>query len=163
MKPLKVVVSGPVGAGKTSFIQNLSETPVVDTDELATEDIGKAFTTVAMDFGTFHLDDIAVYLFGTPGQDRFDFKWEILCEDALGLILLVAGHKPEDFPHAKKILDFITSRMPIPFVIGVTHQDLDMVWEPEDVADYFDLDEENVVGIHGSSVTYCRELPNSPA
>ena len=91
INPLKLVVSGPVGAGKTTFIQSLSEIPVVDTDEIATEDIGKEKTTVAMDFGMFTLDGIPMFMFGTPGQDRFDFMWEVLCEGALGLILLVSG------------------------------------------------------------------------
>lgn len=152
-QPLKLVVSGPVGAGKTAFIQSLSETEVVETDELATEDIGKERTTVAMDFGTLTLDGIPLYLFGTPGQDRFDFMWEILCEGALGMILLVAGDNPRDFPHARNILEFVTSRVPVPFVVGVTRQDLPKVWEPEDVADYFGLDDDQVVGLNATSPT----------
>jgi uncharacterized protein len=152
-QPLKLVVSGPVGAGKTAFIQSLSETEVVETDELATEDIGKERTTVAMDFGTLTLDGIPLYLFGTPGQDRFDFMWEILCEGALGMILLVAGDNPKDFPHARNILEFVTSRVPVPFVVGVTRQDLPRVWEPEDVADYFGLDYDQVVGLNATSPT----------
>lgn len=151
--PLKLVVSGPVGAGKTAFIQSLSETEVVETDEVASEDIGKERTTVAMDFGTLTLDGIPLYLFGTPGQDRFDFMWEILCEGALGMILLVAGDNPKDFPHARNILEFVTSRVPVPFVVGVTRQDLPRVWEPEDVADYFGLDYDQVVGLNATSPT----------
>jgi uncharacterized protein len=151
--PLKLVVSGPVGAGKTSFIRSLSETEVIDTDELASENIGKERTTVALDFGTLSLDEIAIYLFGTPGQDRFDFMWEILCEGALGMILLVAGDKPKDFPHARKILEFVTSRIEVPFIVGVTRQDLPQVWQPEDVADYFDLDVSQVIGLNAKSPT----------
>lgn len=152
-EPLKLVVSGPVGSGKTTYIQSLSETEVVETDEDATEDIGKEKTTVALDFGTLTLDEIPIYLFGTPGQDRFDFMWEILCEGALGMILLVSGAHPKDFPYARKILEFVTSRIDVPFVVGVTRQDLDRVWEPEDVADYFELDPEQVVGLNATSPT----------
>ena len=90
VQPLKLVISGPVGAGKTAFVKSLSETEVVETDELASEDIGKTMTTVAFDFGTLNLDGQPIHLFGTPGQDRFDFMWDMLCEGALGLILLVA-------------------------------------------------------------------------
>jgi uncharacterized protein len=153
--PLKLVVSGPVGAGKSTFIRSLSETEVVDTDEAASENIGKAMTTVAMDFGTLHLDGQPLYLFGTPGQDRFDFMWEILCEGALGLVLLVAGDRPQDFPHARRILEFITSRIAVPFIVGVTRQDLDRVWQPDDVADYFDLQPHQVIGLNATKTTPC--------
>ena len=153
VKPLKLVISGPVGAGKTTFVQSLSEIPVVNTDELASEDIGKTMTTVALDFGMLTLDGIPVHLFGTPGQDRFDFMWEILCEGALGLLVLVAGDRPQDFPNARKIMEFITSRVAVPFLVGVTRQDLDKVWEPEDVAEYFDLEPAQVVGVNATSPT----------
>ncbi|NJK46351.1 MAG: ATP/GTP-binding protein [Pleurocapsa sp. SU_196_0] len=152
-KPLKLVVSGPVGAGKTTFIGSLSEIPVVNTDELASEDIGKDTTTVALDFGVLTLDDVPVHLFGTPGQDRFDFMWEILCEGALGLLVLVAGDRPQDFPHARRIMEFITSRIAVPFLVGVTRQDLPRVWDPEEVAGYFALEPHQVIGINATSPT----------
>ena len=153
VQPLKLVISGPVGAGKTAFVKSLSETEVVETDELASEDIGKTMSTVAFDFGTLNLDGQPIHLFGTPGQDRFDFMWDMLCEGALGLILLVAGDKPKDFPHARRIFEFITSRINVPFMVGVTRQDLNRVWSPEDVADYFELPLEQVVGLNATSVT----------
>ncbi|WP_026299153.1 GTP-binding protein [Deinococcus aquatilis] len=157
-RPLKVVVAGPVGAGKTTFVQTISETAVIATDVEASEDIGKLNTTVAFDFGTLRLDGQELHLYGTPGQDRFSFMWEVLCEGALGLVLLVAGDRPQDFLHARNILDFITSRNPIPFLVGVTRQDQGRVWQPSDVALYFDLPERQVVGLNATDPAEGRGL-----
>lgn len=145
---VKLIIAGPVGAGKTTFIRTLSQIEVVDTDAIATEDIGKVNTTVAMDYGNLHIGDTLLHLFGTPGQDRFDFMWEVLCEGALGLVLLISGIKPKDLPQARRILEFITSRIAVPFILGVTHQDAEKVWTPEDIADYFELPIQQVVGIN---------------
>lgn len=159
MKPLKLVIAGPVAAGKTTFVRTLSATEVVDTDEVATEEIGKESTTVAMDFGTLDLGGIPLQLFGTPGQERFDFMWEILSEGALGLILLVHGQRPADFPRARDIFEFITSRLPVPFIIGVTHQDLQPAWAPDEVADYFGLDHRHATGLNATDhASACRVL-----
>lgn len=156
--PLKLVVAGPVGAGKTTFVQTISETPVVATEAEASEDIGKQYTTVAFDFGTLRLDDQEVHLYGTPGQDRFSFMWEVLCEGALGLVLLVAGDRPEDFAHARNMLDFITSRIAVPFLLGVTRQDQPRVWQPGDVAMYFGLPEQQVVGLNATDPDDVRQV-----
>ncbi|WP_139806755.1 GTP-binding protein [Deinococcus hopiensis] len=156
--PLKLVVSGPVGAGKTTFVQTLSQTPVVATEAEASEDIGKRNTTVAFDFGTLNLGGHELHLYGTPGQDRFSFMWEVLCEGALGLVLLVAGDRPQDFLAARNILEFITSRIPVPFLVGVTHQDQPRVWQPEDVALYFGLPEHQAVGINATDLQQSQLL-----
>lgn len=146
LQPLKFVVSGPVGSGKTTFIQTLSETEVVSTDESASENIGKAETTVALDFGTVHIDDALLFLFGTPGQERFDFMWDVLCEGALGLLVLVSASKPSDFRHSRHILEFISSRYALPYVVGVTHEDELGAWAAEDVGMYFDVSDDLIIG-----------------
>ena len=76
----KIVFAGPVGAGKTTAIKSLSDIEVVSTDASATDDVKlmKATTTVAMDYGLMRLDNgYQVRLYGTPGQKRFDFMWDI--------------------------------------------------------------------------------------
>ena len=84
MQTVKMVVTGPFSAGKTEFIQSVSEIDVVATERkisTADEKAVKDATTVAMDFGRITVDeDLILYLFGTPGQKRFDFMWEILSE-----------------------------------------------------------------------------------
>ncbi|RUM94169.1 MAG: GTP-binding protein [Thiothrix sp.] len=98
MKDKKIIVTGPVGAGKTTAIQTISDIQMVNTDEKAS-DITKAKkprTTVAMDYGYVNLGEHErVHLYGTPGQKRFDFMWEVLSEGALGLILLLDNSKPK--------------------------------------------------------------------
>lgn len=145
--PLKIVVSGPVGAGKTTFTRTLSTTNVVSTDEVASEKIGKPLTTVALDFGSLRLDGLEILLFGTPGQERFDFMWSVLCEGATGLLLLVAADRPGTFIKARHILEFITSQVPLPFLVGVTHGDREQVWELDEIAGFFGLDPADLIAL----------------
>ncbi len=140
----KVLVTGPVGAGKTSFIKNISEIPVVDTDVRSTIDIGKETTTVAMDYGLIHIGDDEIHLFGTPGQDRFSFMWDILSEGAIGFILLVDSTNPSTFPLARKILDHVLSRFPIPYIVGITKNDIQPAWDPDFIAEYLEVEPSRV-------------------
>jgi len=148
---LKLVVSGPVGAGKTTFIQSLCDDSVVETDEVASEAIGKEKTTVAMDFGRAFFGDLELFVFGTPGQERFSFAWDVLMEGAFGLVFLVAGDRPASFPAARRMLDYFVSNFAVPVVVGVTRQDLPRVWAPEDVAAYLRLSPKEVLGLNATS------------
>jgi len=144
--PIKVVVSGPVGSGKTTLIRNLSQIPVVDTEVPSSEAIGKANTTVALDFGRITLGATDIHLFGTPGQERFSFMWELLSEGADGLVLMLAADHPEQFGQARSILEAITSVQPVPFIVALTHCDADdQAWVPAEVAAYFDLPPQHVI------------------
>ncbi len=88
----KIIVTGPVGAGKTTTIQTISDVAVVQTEARASDETKKkkANTTVAMDFGVINLDDgNKIHIYGTPGQERFNFMWDILTKGSIGLIILV--------------------------------------------------------------------------
>lgn len=88
----KILFAGPVGAGKSTAVAALSDTQVVGTEQAASDmtRAKKAQTTVAMDYGIMKLsDDERVHLYGTPGQERFDFMWDILQKGALGLVILI--------------------------------------------------------------------------
>lgn len=118
MQTVKMVVTGPFSAGKTQFIQSVSEIDVVATErKISSEEERsvKSATTVAMDFGRITVDeDLVLYLFGTPGQKRFDFMWEILSEGMLGFIVMVDSTRPESFREARSILETFRAYAPTP-------------------------------------------------
>lgn len=126
IKKIKIVVAGPFAAGKTQFINTVSEIKTVKTErrtQTIVERNVKEYTTVAMDFGKIRIDDEhELYLFGTPGQSRFDFMWEILGEGALGMIILVDSTDPSTFHEARKIINFFQSRFPVPMVLVQTNR-----------------------------------------
>ncbi|HRV90731.1 MAG TPA: ATP/GTP-binding protein [Anaerolineae bacterium] len=136
MQTVKMVITGPFSAGKTEFIQSVSEIDVVATERKISSDAErvKEDTTVAMDFGRITVDDdLVLYLFGTPGQRRFDFMWEILSEGMLGFVVLVDSVRPETFREARHILEVFSSYASTPYVIAANKQDLPDAWSPEDV------------------------------
>ncbi|MFQ6100872.1 MAG: ATP/GTP-binding protein [Anaerolineae bacterium] len=136
MQTVKIVVTGPFSAGKTQFIQSISEIDVVATERKISrpEERIKDQTTVAMDFGRITVDeDLVLYLFGTPGQRRFDFMWEILAEGMLGFVVLLDSVRSETFREARSILDTFRSYAPVPYVVAANKQDIEDAWEPEDL------------------------------
>jgi uncharacterized protein len=125
---VKVLVVGHFGVGKTSYIGSISEIAPLRTEEVMTEasagvdDLSgtpdKTTTTVAMDFGRLTLnDELVLYMFGTPGQERFKELWEDLSLGALGALVLVDPQRVgESFP----VLDLV-ERYGLPYAIGVNH------------------------------------------
>jgi len=128
MSQYKIIFTGPVGAGKTTAIQSISDIPPIKTDASASDmtKTRKASTTVAMDYGVMNLEDgEKIHLYGTPGQERFDFMWDILSVGGLGLVLLLDNTRANPFQDMKFFLDsfsdFITETT---VAIGVTQMDL---------------------------------------
>ena len=136
MQTVKMVVTGPFSSGKTEFIQTVSEIDVVATERKISSEAEriKETTTVAMDFGRITVDDnLVLYLFGTPGQKRFDFMWEILSEGMLGFIVMVDSTRPETFREARSILETFRAYAPTPYVVAANKQDLEEAWSVDDM------------------------------
>ena len=116
---VKVVVTGPFAAGKTTLIRTISEITVLSTERGVTDSTRrrKAETTVAMDFGRITIDrDLVLYLFGTPGQDRFDFMWEILGEGMIGYLLLIDADRADSIEEAVGIHEAFRRMARVPYV-----------------------------------------------
>jgi len=144
MQTVKMVVTGPFSAGKTQFIRSVSEIDVVSTERKVSADgerSVKSATTVAMDFGRITVDeDLVLYLFGTPGQKRFDFMWEILSEGMLGFIVMVDSTRPETFREGRSILETFRAYAPTPYVVAANKQDASDAWDIEDMRHALRLD-----------------------
>jgi signal recognition particle receptor subunit beta len=122
MKDFKIVFTGPPGAGKTTAITALSDTPPVATDVRNTDaSLSKGSTTVGLDFGLIDLGGgQSVRLFGTPGQPRFKFMWRVIATDALGLVILNDNSLPDPLAELAIYLDAYKDLLPaMSCVVGV--------------------------------------------
>ena len=143
---LKILVAGGFGAGKTTMVASVSEIAPLSTEEVMTEasygidDLSgvesKTTTTVALDFGRITINEqLVLYLFGTPGQERFWFMWEELSEGALGAVVIADTRRLET---CFASVDFF-ERRGVPFVVAVNCFEGAHTYEPDEVREALSL------------------------
>ncbi|MEV0032138.1 ATP/GTP-binding protein [Nocardia sp. NPDC050793] len=149
---VKILIAGGFGVGKTTMVSSISEITPLRTEELITEvstgvdDLSgvesKSTTTVALDFGRITIDrDLVLYLFGTPGQDRFWFLWDELSRGALGAVVLADTRR---LGNSFAAVDFF-ERRGLPFIVGVNCFDGAPRYTVDEVRDALDLDPDTPV------------------
>lgn len=122
----KLAIIGEVGSGKTQLVRSISEISPFETEEKSTVDIGKEMTTVGIDYGRLSLGkDVALGLYGLPGQERFSMLWEMVKQGLWGLLILVKYGETLNHSQLETILDFYDNEKDsLAVVVGVTHCDL---------------------------------------
>lgn len=125
MSALKILVTGAVGSGKTTFVASLSDIEPVNTDVESKETEGKSHTTVGLDYGSTTVGGQAVRLFGTPGQERFSYMWDVLGEGVDGGVLLIDASNESAVSETEALLKtLLPDGESAPIVVGVTHTDV---------------------------------------
>ena len=125
LQQYKIVFGGTMGAGKTAAIKVLSDISVVSTEARNTDvkSHNKQLTTIGIDYGEISLDDgTKIGLYGTPGQDRFDFMWPIVCKGALGIVVLIDHTRNDRLQNLEFYLNAF-KEYGTNIVIGITHLD----------------------------------------
>jgi len=135
MKSCKVVITGAFNTGKSAFIRTASDIPVVSTEKRITDGLSqvKETTTVAMDYGQTTVSGRLFHLYGTPGQPRFDFMWDILARDADALLVLVDSTDRSTLTLARQLLRRLARRR-TPYLVVATKQDGHRPMPPKEIA-----------------------------
>ncbi len=127
MLPVKIVITGDFNAGKTTLVKTMSQVPIKSADQPILHQplgIAKSTTTVDMDYGLVRVDsEIILQLFGTPGQARFEFMWEMLARGMAGYVVMFDSSRPATFERTNYILDYFAGLANVPFVVAANKQD----------------------------------------
>jgi len=145
MKAYKILVTGPFNAGKTAFVRTASDIDIVTTERKITDpnlEGVKEETTVAMDYGQTRVDKVLLHLYGTPGQSRFEFMWDILSREMDAFILVVDSQDRSSLMEAKQILRLFKKKSKVPFVVVANKQDAEPRLSQEEIARALGLSEE---------------------
>lgn len=125
MNYLKLAVVGEVGAGKTQLISTLSEIAPIKTESKSSVDIGKDLTTVGIDYGRLEItEDIALGIYGLPGQERYSFVWETVGRSIWGLLILVKCGESVDIEAINTVIQYFSpAESQVGCIVGLTHAD----------------------------------------
>ena len=143
----KVLVTGPFNAGKTEFTRTISDIPIVTTERRISDHFQsvKDETTVAMDYGQVKLNSDLFHLYGTPGQPRFEFMWDILSKEMHAFVMLVDSHDRQGLVQAKRLIHTFRRKSRIPYLVVANKQDTDNALSVEAIGKMLGLDEKTLV------------------
>ncbi|HLE46975.1 MAG TPA: GTP-binding protein, partial [Candidatus Thermoplasmatota archaeon] len=145
----KVVVTGPYHAGKSTFVQTLSDTAV---------SVNRLGTTVALDHGHLTIDGLTADIFGTPGQERFDPLLKTIAGQALGVIVVVDSTRPDTLPRAKDMME-LTGKQGLPMIIAANKQDAPGALTPAEIAKRLNVPPHiRVIGCTGQDKTSAQHV-----
>jgi len=124
----RILVTGPFAAGKSTVVKSLSEKSI---------SIDRMGTTVAFDYGNVNITGIEAEIFGTPGQERFEFIFKIFAREVSGVLLVIDATHPDELPRARQMLDLVGPR--IPYVVLANKSDLPGALSSGDISHRMDL------------------------
>jgi signal recognition particle receptor subunit beta len=158
MSVLKIVVTGPACAGKTTFVKSLTDEGLVSTEKQTTDAGERDTTTVGFDYGRVQVAGHHASLFGTPGQARFEYLWDILGEGADGCVFLFPADHSSTADDSIRFVRRLSERENAPVVVGVTRTDLATPEQHPDLRECFAPVARQIEAIDPRDHAQCRRL-----
>lgn len=141
---VNILVVGPNHAGKTTFLETLSMTPLVEIDYRSSGEVIEGNGPDCVEYGAFLSQDVEVELRSLPCRntedfDMLDINWAMAERGADGVIMMVPADDPQAFLQAHKMFDHVQQRMDVPFLLALTRNDEGLVWDKAEVSDCFHM------------------------